>query len=102
MGILQACFSFRGRMSIGPYWAVMAAGFLIIVIAAIGSGAMRGSGLGLLIIPGKWMMLAALAKRWHDCDYSGAMCLLNFIPFVGLISLVIAGFIEGTHGSNRF
>lgn len=47
--------------------------------------------------------LAILAKRWHDQDRSGWWSLLLLIPFLGgLIVLIMAGFIAGTPGPNRF
>lgn len=47
--------------------------------------------------------LAVLAKRWHDQDRSGWWSLLLLIPFLGgLIVLIMAGFIAGTPGPNRF
>jgi uncharacterized membrane protein YhaH (DUF805 family) len=104
MGILRACFSFRGRMEISAYWAVLVSGLAVFVIGIIFVMDVTGrpGAVAVPIILGKWMMLAALAKRWHDCGYPGWLCLLNFVPGVGVASAVIVGFMAGTAGRNKF
>lgn len=98
--VIWACFSFRGRISVGTYWGVIA---VALVSIFLGTAILAKAGFAFVpIIMGKWMMLAALAKRWHDCGYSGAMCLLNFVPVIGLISLVVAGGMAGSPGLNRY
>ena len=64
-----------------------------------------GGGLVLvaLWLVGQWVGLAGLAKRWHDLDQSGWLALLSFIPVIGpLLCYIVAGFLRGTSGHNRF
>lgn len=50
-----------------------------------------------------WPGFCLGTKRFHDCNMSGWWCLLNLIPYIGiLITLAIQGFVEGSNGSNRF
>jgi hypothetical protein len=47
--------------------------------------------------------LAGQAKRWHDRDKSAWWVLVYFIPIIGwLWSFIVAGFLRGTSGYNRF
>jgi uncharacterized membrane protein YhaH (DUF805 family) len=56
----------------------------------------------LLFFVGLAMILAAQAKRFHDIDRSGAMCLWTFVPVLGVIFMAIVGCMDGTKGPNRF
>ena len=49
-----------------------------------------------------WAALAALAKRLHDMGASGGLCLLVFVPLVGIILAVLMLFLGGTNGNNRY
>lgn len=53
------------------------------------------------IIACKWALLAGLAKRFHDIGWSGAACLLSFVPLVGLITYFSLLLAEGTPGPNK-
>jgi uncharacterized membrane protein YhaH (DUF805 family) len=112
-------FSFDGRISRKGFWLIFVATFVIMMIiqvvalapmmAAIQSGdpaQMEGMSMPvwiwLVFLPLFWISLAAYAKRFHDQDKSGWLTLLVFIPLVNLVMLIIAGFIAGTPGPNRF
>jgi uncharacterized membrane protein YhaH (DUF805 family) len=45
--------------------------------------------------------LAVLVRRLHDLDKSGWWILINFIPFGGLVLLVMT-FMDGTPGDNSY
>ena len=118
---LAQWFSFNGRISRKTWWIFY---FLIPIGINIAAGAldtqftgpknalpdksgMGDYGMGAFSIAaglvGIWIGLAGLAKRWHDRDKSGWWVLLNFIPVIGpLICFIVAGFLRGTSGHNRF
>ena len=100
--ILAAFFSFRGRMNI-PDYCIVLAGAVILLSLALFAGYMK---LTLITIPAiiacKWALLAALAKRFHDIGWSGAACLLTFIPFVGFATYFVLMAVEGTQGPNIY
>jgi len=101
---LAKWFSFNGRISRKTWWIFY---FLIpIGINFLISGTDDEdigpfsiiAGLG-----GLWIGLAGQAKRWHDRDKSGWWVLVNFIPLIGwLWAFIVAGFLRGTSGYNRF
>ena len=46
--------------------------------------------------------IAVTIRRLHDQDKSGWYCLISFIPFVGVIWLLVLLCTEGNKGTNRF
>ena len=46
--------------------------------------------------------LSVLVRRFHDRDMSGWWVLLSFVPLIGIIFIVVATWIYGTPGPNRF
>ncbi len=64
----------------------------------------------LLIVALKIVMLPAVIRRFCDCNLPGWLALLlflfSFVPKVwwlsSLVTVMIAGFIDGTHGANRY
>jgi uncharacterized membrane protein YhaH (DUF805 family) len=118
---LAQWFSFNGRINRKTWWIFY---FLIpigINIAASALDAQFGtprnalpdkSGMGdvnmgpfsiIASLGGLWVGLAGLAKRWHDRDKSGWWALVSFIPMIGwLWALIVAGFLRGTPGPNRY
>ncbi len=50
-----------------------------------------------------WISLALYAKRWHDCDKSGWMTFIIFVPIVGIFWFYgYLGFVRGTDGPNQY
>ncbi|MCA3423413.1 MAG: DUF805 domain-containing protein [Roseomonas sp.] len=118
---LAQWFSFNGRISRKTWWIFY---FLIpigINIAATaieaqflgfgdavpdhaGMGSMGMGPIGIIAaVGGLWVTLAGQAKRWHDRDKSAWWVLVYFIPLIGwLWSFIVAGFLRGTPGYNRF
>ena len=46
--------------------------------------------------------LAVVIRRLHDSDRGGWWILIGFVPFVGMIVLLVFMMIGGTRGPNRF
>ena len=108
-------FSFEGRINRKPYWLFsLAVSILVVIISVIIQSILnfQGSGttpqefqniMNIVAILFLWPALAVQVKRWHDIDKSGWFVLFNLIPFVGVfINLIFNGFIEGTHGENKY
>lgn len=57
----------------------------------------------LVAIPYIWSSIALQVKRWHDRGKSGAMVLINLIPYIGGIwAFVECGCLRGTCGQNQY
>jgi uncharacterized membrane protein YhaH (DUF805 family) len=54
------------------------------------------------LIPTTWLLLAALVRRCHDRDRSGAFLLVLLVPVVQLWPLVELGLLSGAPGENDF
>ena len=54
------------------------------------------------LVPTTWLLLAALVRRCHDRDRSGAFLLVLLIPVVQLWPLVELGLLRGARGENTF
>jgi uncharacterized membrane protein YhaH (DUF805 family) len=88
---------FSGRASREEFWI-----FHILNLIAY-SVLMRGLFLGLIlafaaVIPG----LAVNARRMHDTNRSGWICLLGLIPIAGWVVLIVFAVQEGTRGDNQY
>lgn len=106
MSFSQLYFSFDGRISRGTFWLK---GFLPIIVISFVVGLIDGlaEAEGILVLVWQllilWPGLALTAKRWHDRDKSGWWILIGLIPIIGGIwALIETGFLEGSHGPNRF
>ena len=54
-------------------------------------------------VAGFWAGIAGAVKRLHDCNQTGWLYLLIFLPGIGpLVLFVWNGFIRGTVGENKF
>jgi uncharacterized membrane protein YhaH (DUF805 family) len=112
-------FGFDGRMSRKAFWLITLAMVVVSVIlnvvalaplmAAASSGdpaAMEGVSMPvwvwIVFIPMIWISIAMYVKRFHDQDRSGWFTVMALIPILNLVALIMAGFIAGTPGPNRF
>jgi uncharacterized membrane protein YhaH (DUF805 family) len=107
----QIFWSFSGRIPRRTYWAASLIWFGIflglaliggLVGAAAGNENMAAFFVVIGLIPSIWSSTAIQVKRWHDRGKSGAMVLINFIPYVGGIwTFIECGCLRGTEGRNR-
>jgi len=107
-------FSFEGRLPRRIVWMVfpLLGGYFVslIVVREITFAAEMpavSSAVNLLalvsLIPGAWIYLAVLIKRWHDRNKPGAWVLIVMVPYIGgLWQFIETGFLEGTPGPNDF
>lgn len=55
-----------------------------------------------LFLPTLWLLLAALVRRCHDRNWSGAFLLVGLIPVVQIWPLIELGLMKGSPGQNGF
>lgn len=115
MSVLRTLFGFSGRMNRREYAAVFFGSVMAFLLAlapiialsnAIGGDRDADAYLGVfalvVIAICKWVNLAALAKRLHDVGSSGWLCLLAFVPLLGLVLFVAMFFVPGTKSDNSY
>ena len=107
---------FNGRASVGEYWWVILAQFLVmlplmvlIVVGAVPLVNGEEAGLVLAGIAGGLSglaimvpLLALLVRRLHDTGRAGPYVLLSLIPLVGAIIVLVFCIQEGTRGANAY
>jgi uncharacterized membrane protein YhaH (DUF805 family) len=110
-------FVYRGRASRSAYWWFFA---FIVIVGAVSSiiaelvvslaGTNGNNGLNfatavILGIPMLYVELAMLAlfvRRLHDTNRSAWWILFAFVPYLGVITLLIFTLLKGTPGPNRY
>ena len=118
--MLGALFGFKGRLSLPGFWEVLAS--IVLIDAALLIGRMYVAdagfpgGLGpqldgpiltwtpwVVAIFTVWSLLAALVKRCHDRDRSGASVLWLLVPVIGWLWLLVDLFLlPGTSAKTRY
>jgi uncharacterized membrane protein YhaH (DUF805 family) len=100
-------FNYRGRASLSAFWwfylfaALVGGG--IGMIAIIATGPSHPSVLFLVIfVPLLLVVLPLIVRRLHDQDKSGFWFFVDFVPFIGVIWLLVLMLREGTPRPNRF
>ena len=98
-------FSTRAQRSAYWYWvlfsfvaSLVATLIDIVVFPRLGFSLIRTLVSLALFVPG----IAFGVRRLHDIDRTGWWALLVFLPFIGLIILIIWFCTRGTNGANRF
>lgn len=105
MNIFWLLFSFNGRISRLPFWAMTAILLLPIIfpLSFISSRTQVNAYDGIMTLLLLWPSLAVQAKRWHDRNKSAWWILINLVPLIGsLWAFIENGFLPGTKGENRF
>ena len=102
--IAHTLFLFRGRLSVGGFWAAAIGTTIVIVAAFIVTGTVGGRTAQYLVHPfALWWIAAIAVKRLHDRDLSAWWLLVALIPIVGPLWLAITLALRaGTPGDNRF
>jgi uncharacterized membrane protein YhaH (DUF805 family) len=101
--VLTKYADFSGRARRSEYWWFFLANFIVSIVAAILDQAvgfpLLQIVLGLaLLIPG----IAVGVRRLHDTGRSGWWLLIAFVPFVGVIILVVLLCLDGQPGPNNY
>jgi len=107
----QILWSFEGRIPRRTYWAglgiwlaiVIVVGLFAVLLAQVNAPEALLVLLLPLVVLYIWSALALQIKRWHDRNKSGAMVLINLIPYVGGIwTFVECGCLRGSIGPNSY
>ena len=97
---MKSLFSFQGTTRRGRFWL----GVLLLDVVAfltylaavlfwfLTSSNVVMSLFVVLMVPLAWVFLALLVKRLRDAGLSPWLCPLIFVPLVGLVVFLIAGF----------
>ncbi|MBC5763534.1 DUF805 domain-containing protein [Ramlibacter albus] len=100
---LLPVFGFRGRLSRAAFWLrVVLIGIAFVVLDAAMEpllGAARVWVLNPLVL---WALLAALARRLHDRDYSAWWLLFGLVPVLGAFWLLWQSLRRGSASDNRY
>lgn len=121
--------SFQGRGPVSTFWWAMVGATLVALAPVSSDGLLSLAGLPawspvavfegpeagwaiwqqsasmaylVALVPTAWLLLAALVRRCHDRDRSGAFALLLLVPLVQLWPLVELGLLRGAEGENGF
>ena len=100
--ITKKYFCFEGRASRKEFWMFFLANFIVNTIRGFIPG--RAG----MIIQGVYSLaillpfLSVIARRLHDTGRSGWMQLLAFIPFVGVLIVIILCALEGQKEANQY
>lgn len=110
----QTFWSFEGRIPRRTYWAATGIWIAIFVVcgAAVSTAASTSDShietflpivFLIAMVPCIWSHFAIQVKRWHDRGKSGAMVLINLIPYIGGIwTFVECGCLRGSVGHNQY
>ncbi len=100
-------FLFDGRIGREVYW--LALGFVwsvfLALVSTLGSDVEAATSGGLFWIAflvSQWAELALLVKRLHDRGLPGFWALIKFLPFIGLVWMILAGVMRGDEGPNSY
>ena len=102
--IARTLFSFRGRLSLGGFWAGAIGAAIVIVAAFTVTAEVGGRAAQYLVHPfALWWIAALSVKRLHDRDLSAWRLLVALIPIIGPLWLAVTLALRaGTPGDNRY
>lgn len=101
-------FMLDGRIGRELYWLGVGLVWSLFLAFMLGMGsgdfeaAVQGGAFWIAFLVSQWAELALLIKRLHDRDLPGFWALLKFVPFVGLLWMVLAGVMNGDGGPNSY
>lgn len=96
---MESLFSFRGTITRSQFWLGIIAGSVIAILLALPLGLipepMNTLYFLVILVPSliglSWVSFALYAKRLRDAGLRAWLCLLLFVPFVGILVFLIAG-----------
>lgn len=97
--ITKHYFDFKGREGRKVFWLFTLNMFIInFILGAISAGFLTFLVSLAVLLPS----LGLSVRRLHDINFSGWWVLLGFIPFFGVIALIVFACIPGTDGENKY
>jgi uncharacterized membrane protein YhaH (DUF805 family) len=100
-------FRFDGRigrelywLGLGFIWSLFLAG--VMMLGGDFEVAASAAAFWVMFLVSQWIELALLVKRLHDRDLPGFWALIKFLPFVGLLWMILAGVMAGDGGPNSY
>jgi uncharacterized membrane protein YhaH (DUF805 family) len=101
--VLAQPVRFAGRAARAEFWWFALFEFVVVALAAIIDAALHTP--VLVVIVGLVLLLPTFsvsARRLQDTGRSGWWVLIEFMPFIGLIWLLVLCAQPGEHGDNQF
>ena len=104
---VSKCFrmyaSGKGRAPRSEYWWWFLFTLIVGIVAGVADVVAGTEGIGAvaslaLMLP----TVAAGIRRLHDTDRAGPWMFIAFVPFVGIVVLLVFFLMKGTPGPNRF
>jgi len=100
---------FSGRARRKEYWFFFLFNLIasiVLTVIDVTVGTYSATGVGLLsTIYGLAVLIPSIAcgvRRMHDIDRTGWWLLIAFVPFIGVIIVLVIALLPGTAGDNRF
>lgn len=92
--------AFIGTIIFGGYWADMAAspGGMEVLIRLFKVMYIAGVSFVVFLVP----IIIGVAGRLRDININPWWSMLSFIPYIGIIFVIVLCFLPGTHGPNRY
>ena len=108
MNYLKSFFGFRGRINRAQYATILLLGhllpgafFLLTETYVHATGNVDAFIVLAFMALMLWVVMSAMAKRFHDIDKPGRGSLLVFVPIVGTVALFALLFYRGDEQQNR-
>jgi uncharacterized membrane protein YhaH (DUF805 family) len=101
--VLKKYAVFGGRASRQEFWMFVLFNFIVqVIISGIDAFITGGIIAAIYTLAVLLPAIGVSIRRLHDTDRSGWWLLLSFVPFIGIIVLIIFYVLDSTPGSNRF
>ena len=103
LGVLKKYAEFSGRARRKEFWMYTLFNFIIIIVLSVIDGI-----IGIPILSGIYSLgvlipgIAVSARRMHDIGKSGWWLLIGFVPFIGVIVLIIFFVMDSNPGDNQY
>ena len=97
--IFKRFFDFKGRDGRKVFWLFTLNMFIInSLLGSISAGLLSIIVSFAVLLPS----LGLSVRRLHDINFSGWWVLIGFIPFIGVVALIVFACIPGTQGENKY
>ena len=97
--IAKHYYDFKGREGRKVFWLFTLNMFIINTILGLFSADILSLIISFAIL---LPSLGLSVRRLHDINFSGWWILVGFLPFLGIIALVVFACLPGTEGENKY
>ena len=97
--IFKQYFNFKGREGRKVFWLFTLNLFIVNLLLGLVSAGFISMLISILVL---LPSLGLSVRRLHDIDFSGWWVLVGFIPFIGIIVVLVFACRPGTKGENKY